>query len=121
MNKGNSSLTFPATNSAPYAGHTAGPWTAEPRGHDWHVFTESVRSVDGGRHTVAMPMDGTPEQCAANARLIAAAPDLLEGLKRAVAMIDTDQGPPNWDWLRSIIAKAEGADGAASPRERSGT
>lgn len=42
----------------------------------------------------------------ANARLIAAAPDLLEALKRCEAMVSTDQGPPDWDWVRSVIAKA---------------
>ncbi len=80
------------------AAHTPGPWTAERRGQDWHVFTEAVRSKDcGGRHTVAMPMDGTPEQCAANARLIAAAPALLEALKfasKVIAQLAKDEDVP---------------------------
>ena len=41
-----------------------------------------------------------------NARLIAAAPELLEVAKRCEAMVSTDQGPPDWDWIRSVVSKA---------------
>lgn len=49
-----------------------------------------------------------------DARLIAAAPDLLEALQRCEAMVSTDQGPPNWDWVREVISKATAAANEAS-------
>lgn len=44
----------------------------------------------------------------ANASLIAAAPELYGACRAALNMVDTDQGPPNWDMLRAALAKAEG-------------
>ncbi len=35
------------------------------------------------------------------------AAELLQALKRCEAMVSTDQGPPNWDWVREVISKAE--------------
>ncbi len=48
-------------------------------------------------------------QADSNAALISAAPDMLEALVRCEEMVSTDKGPPDWDWVRSIIAKALGA------------
>jgi hypothetical protein len=33
--------------------------------------------------------------------------ELLSALKRCEAMVSSDQGPPNWDWIREVIAKVE--------------
>ena len=33
---------------------------------------------------------------------------LVEALARCEAMVSTDQGPPNWDWIRSVLKKARG-------------
>ena len=65
------------------AQHTPGPWTA-PGGI--YVFTESVdtRYVAQAMHAEGM----TEEDVAANARLIAAAPDLLEALQALVAQVE---------------------------------
>ena len=41
-----------------------------------------------------------------SARLIAAAPELLEVAQRCLAMVSEGAGPPNWDWIREVIAKA---------------
>lgn len=79
--------------------HTPGPWNyddirklisncAELGGED--EFETDDRALD------------------ANARLIAAAPDLLDACKSALNMINGDGHPPNWDLLRAAIAKAEG-------------
>jgi hypothetical protein len=44
----------------------------------------------------------------ANANLMAAAPELYDACRAALSMVETDQGPPNWDLLRAALAKAEG-------------
>lgn len=53
----------------------------------------------------------------ANGRLIAAAPDLLLALKACALMVDVGAAPPDWDWIREVIAKAEGAPASAARRE----
>jgi hypothetical protein len=37
-----------------------------------------------------------------------AAPDLLDVATRCLAMVEEGAGPPNWDWIREVIAKAKG-------------
>ena len=69
--------------------HTPGPWEAKHRaGHDNQYRTEIFSAEHGGIATCAW----TPKNCGngvtgtyreANARLIAAAPDLLEALQAA--------------------------------------
>lgn len=49
----------------------------------------------------------TPEG-SANARLIAAAPDLYTAVEAALNMVDGDGAPPDWDMLRAALAKARG-------------
>lgn len=100
------------------AQHTRGPWDVRCFGGQF--FVSSVNSVRGatippgfGRQAIAsLPRCGKKdapayaEMFAANARLIAAAPDLLESLKACT----TEEGP-NQDDLnraRAAIAKAEG-------------
>lgn len=83
---------------------TPGPWTyqATAGDHDYVVYSEST-----GR-TVALVRDFNP----ANAALMAAAPELLEVLKKAVA--DTyllTMSAPLEEWqieAQAAIAKAEG-------------
>ena len=82
------------------AKHTPGPWvtTPEPNGIEW--------SVDAGKWGIATcaaePGDGTTE---ANARLIAAAPDLLTALER-IAELSYDSEATRV--AREAIAKARG-------------
>jgi hypothetical protein len=57
---------------------------------------------------IAMVINDTPPDAEPNAHLIAAAPDLYDACRAALNMVETDQGPPNWDLLRAALAKAEG-------------
>jgi hypothetical protein len=67
------------------AGPTPGPWhyTATAGEHDFAVYPEST-----GRDVALIRDFHEP-----NARLIAAAPDLLEALRELVAEFDTDNEP----------------------------
>lgn len=89
--------------------HTPGPWRFE-RG------TSTIRSEPANYWLASMnSFDGAVNH-EANARLIAAAPDLLEALKLAqlaVSELCYEQDPANECWnvlqvVNSAIAKAEG-------------
>lgn len=98
--------------------HTPGPWKAD-LGEAFHV-----REQDGGRIATLIFMDGpfgfngrrNPDEVAANARLIAAAPDLLEALEattKALAVaVAAAGGDPETHHVsvkaRAAIAKAKG-------------
>ena len=82
--------------------HTPGPWTyeAEETGFAGAIVAKTGWICD---------FDTDPSL--ANARLIAAAPDLLEALKVARHMIVEDGTPIGWSVSRldEVIAKATGA------------
>ena len=101
--------------------HTPGPWFhAHRKGNDAMFRTEVFSEQHGGIATC----DWTPKHCGngvtatyreANARLIAAAPDLLEALKAVVNdWVAPDDLPfedgemPALDAARAAIAKATG-------------
>ena len=92
--------------------HTEGPWSILPQNGAGpmivHEFeTGNQMNPTGYRMICNMLQRGNSlEQDKANARLIAAAPDFLEVAKRCLAMVDEGAGPPDWDWIRSIISKA---------------
>lgn len=85
--------------------HTPGPWRVVPTGAG-NVLIQS----DSVSQTVAT-VHGAEQ--AANARLIAAAPELLEALQLAVGIIENHPAmgamavPPSF---RAAIAKAEGRE-----------
>lgn len=97
--------------------HTPGPWATDAVGE--YVF------ADGGSHPVAQvrgyghycKMFGDEEQAvnrmSANARLIAAAPELLEALESLYSRVRKDKDAKKW-WeyeqkmARAAIAKARG-------------
>ena len=88
--------------------HTPGPWDLVFRQH--HTFVESLATGCGNVATVSEGR--SVAESAANARLIAAAPELLEA---AGAVLDgNDAGDcienqeANMELLRSAIAKSEG-------------
>ena len=83
--------------------HTPGPWRFEDMvGVGDEIVFQVIKGADG-RHlssTWAGPH-------VANARLIAAAPDLLEALKKVVAI--SDRKHDAWDEAKAAIAKASGS------------
>lgn len=85
--------------------HTPGPWTAT--GHDGGMCV--VVESKWGSVAKALPV-GCEVQEAANARLIAAAPELLEALEEIAEQLELE-GPSCSDILaaaRAAIAKARG-------------
>ena len=100
--------------------HTPGPWTARRFGHDLSVYADRE---DKSWHRIAFvdfatnPIDfgdareGLSEtiaqRTAANAALIAAAPDLLEALRSFPGFIDEAAlGDPWIEKMRAAIYKA---------------
>lgn len=80
--------------------HTPGPWTWTPGPADGY-YGDTLRSPAKG-YALAEASEG---MTMADTRLIAAAPELLEALRRlAHPMADDD----DLDFARKIIAKAEG-------------
>ena len=80
--------------------HTPGPWETSVNDEgQWDVCAE------GGGDMVADLAD-CPESAEANARLIAAAPDLLAALKAVLATMATDHVA--YFQTQRAIAKAEG-------------
>lgn len=88
-------------------GHTPGPWLAEPSptGVGWNVF-----AIGGDSDKLVVEVLDTDDD-EADARLIAAAPDMLAMLRR-IAPVLQQQGPATpsdlWQDLWALIDKAEG-------------
>ena len=90
--------------------HTPGPWKAS---EDFNLTGTLVSFIEGGGHSIAQTRldDDTPEGMnQANARLIAAAPELLEACRDALLAVDTADWPTAQDNLIAAIAKAKGKD-----------
>lgn len=100
--------------------HTPGPWTLDPRS-ETHVIGRDKRHVcTTGGYASTMPDDRDTyiDENAANARLIAAAPELLSLVERAkyfatlVGMLDDSIAPDVraklYSDTRAAIAKATG-------------
>ena len=91
------------------ATHTPGPWRFEWDGRPtWSCVRHRVK----GEWQVAVTddlIDEHPEESEANARLIAAAPELLAALKEALyAVTEIDNAHKSLRQMRAAIAKAEG-------------
>ena len=91
-------------------GHTPGPWTADARGLIWRVELKIADTCPRGLAHVA-PKSERP----ANARLIAAAPDLLAALTDLLALAEHELDPRRERLFagqmvraRAAIAKARG-------------
>jgi hypothetical protein len=99
--------------------HTKGPWVALPEERD-KPYIRIRGTVLGGRYKIANVLtpvyDGVHEREAketrANARLIAAAPELLEALKEVFIigdrLVSDVYGDEFVEKARAAIAKAEG-------------
>ena len=89
------------------AKHTPGPWTYWEK-NPCIITTEKGREVLSYRHA-------SPAEVEANARLIAAAPELLEEIERDFIELGRKGGNmadspfrAEWERKRALIAKAEG-------------
>ena len=88
--------------------HTPGPWTSYTGTHSiWAEGQRAICVMTGARKTADMERD-------ANARLIAAAPDLLESLRELaeLAVMQFGAPPPGADGpLQKALAAIAKADG----------
>ena len=85
------------------AKHTPGPWHLGKEGY----YFQSVR--DQNEHITAdVNITRSDGEGGANARLIAAAPDLLAALESMIAKIDADKLPISCSIARAAIARARG-------------
>lgn len=99
------------------AAHTPGPWTLQPD----KTFSElwDLRIVGANLISPGIVFGGLGEETDANARLIVAAPDLSDALKRLVSevrgllgiseMLRHDVGNTNVHVLEQRVAEAEAA------------
>ena len=92
--------------------HTKGPWKVIIHGNEEYPYPLDIMSEDGSRW---IARDGTASSLE-NARLLAAAPDLLEAAKEALHTLDVQASARSEVWasavrepLRAAIAKAESA------------
>jgi hypothetical protein len=90
------------------AKHTPGPWIAD--GYNVRVRNGRYIAYTGPSHT---PPSEYPKQCAeedkANARLIAAAPELLEALENLMETCEYgDHNADEYNAAVAAIAKAKG-------------
>jgi hypothetical protein len=109
--------TEAATGSPTFVGqHTPGPWETEQEVmNEHHNLTEIfVRHVDSGRicQTFANCLVNTDEACRANARLIAAAPELMAACQGLLHIAET--GVMSLGTLRLAHAALAKATGSAS-------
>ncbi len=89
--------------------HTPGRWVVAHRGCEGKPTVVAHRA--GRPSTIALIESGKREEDVANARLIAAAPDLLIALKRlsvAMSEINPNDYTPELQDADAAIAKAEG-------------
>ena len=93
-----------------HATFTPGPWVAMGKA----VYTESdnpTREILWGGHNTRSASD---EEKKANARLIAAAPEMYEMLKElesGIHLARARKGSKTIDKLREVLAKVEGGEG----------
>ena len=71
--------------------HTPGPWTFGRAIPADDTVSRIVRAGDD-HIAVVMDLDGAAQEAVDNARLISAAPDLLEALKRVMRHVPADAG-----------------------------
>jgi hypothetical protein len=96
--------------------YTKGPWNTGDsmnefyNGRDWTVPVWASNGPEGGK-IAAEAIAPAREMAQANARLIAAAPDLLEALQEIVETLDTNDFAHWTESARSAIAKATGQKG----------
>jgi hypothetical protein len=96
--------------------HTPGPWKPAEKAAESFLIASPINpqssywecAVISGVRLIAVVRGGTPEEAIANARMVAAAPDLLEALK---GLVEPDRSGRHLEAARqaarAAIAKAE--------------
>jgi hypothetical protein len=88
--------------------HTPGPWSISIGGN--YICGDSLR----WRETIICEVNMDHKRARANARLIAAAPDMLEACEQLIADADVRRGAYMYadsnvlDMIRAILARVEG-------------
>ena len=88
--------------------HTMGPWKTELR----RLRADESRTIYAGQSMIALALDfnctDRDDESDANARLIAAAPELLEVCKAALGLAEHMSEGDLYDQIKAAIAKATG-------------
>lgn len=95
--------------------HTPAPWIVNSKDYDRFGETVWVEAESNGHYVCELVRDAGHTEFA-NARLIAASPELLEAAEALLSKLDhitTDQFSNGGEWeereaLRAIVAKAKG-------------
>ena len=93
------------------ATHTPGPWTIDRYAGEPDNYAYFQAPHWGNFAQAVVRMEGDNEDCPiglANARLIAAAPELLAALQACLAVPNKNRPDYIWDDARAAIAKATG-------------
>lgn len=97
------------------AKHTPGPWYSQRTTHD--VLIASEDPATNGRTLAVVP--GEDAEAKATARLIAAAPELAEALRRLADRVEQIERPdgstPDTLEARALLARIEGGDDEDDP------
>ena len=93
------------------AKYTAGPWSVNHETDITGIENDPANGCVGLVDVAHVYLRTVPGRTEANARLIAAAPDLLDALRTIVANASSVQIDPQWavQVARNAIAKATGA------------
>ncbi len=98
--------------------YTPGPWYVRPEKRRGVVIRFLIVADEDGRAEPVAEVPWPSKNMAANARLISAAPELLEALERLLAETDSERFPPgssgreSIDAARRAVGKARGANGS---------
>lgn len=88
--------------------HTKGEWKASKISRSGFITINTNPNTDDRLIVDIMVHKGLEEEAEANARLIAAAPDMLEALKTCATLLEQLQFPGTEAIVLEAIAKAEG-------------
>lgn len=88
--------------------HTPGPWSHATHTKQTTLAAHERIAMPGACAAGVWSMGCDRETVLATARLIAAAPELLEALEKLCAIDDIASWAPEWDVARAAIAKATG-------------
>lgn len=91
--------------------HTQGPWRIASQNYENSFYVIHGNDVEGNREVQVVKMDYGPhpikghlDRMQANAKLIAAAPELLEALQLMYELCNVGQPPGNDDLNKAFLA-----------------